>query len=312
MTKKLLPALIVMALSATATAEVKVYGKANLSFHAADINDESVNELVSNASRLGFKGSEDLENGLTAIYQFETEIGFDGGSDVFKQRNSFLGVKGNFGTILAGRYDTPLKKAQRKVDLFNDMVGDIKHMITISDNRPNNTIGYQSPKSWGAFAASAQYIENEDAEVDGAFAGHVSFVAGGFYGAVGYADGEVSGGHDASVARLVAQYNIGGLQLGALYEDYSEDALTDEDDVTIGEDISTDGWMASAKYSFEALDLKAQYGASDMKEEGGTSISIGVDYRYSKTFKLLSYYTVNESDLGTDKSYLGVGAELKF
>ncbi len=45
-------------------------------------------------------------------------------------RNSFIGLSGNFGTTLVGRHDTPLKLVGRKADLFGDQIGDSRNLIT--------------------------------------------------------------------------------------------------------------------------------------------------------------------------------------
>lgn len=64
-------------------------------------------------SRLGFKGSEDLGNGLKALFQYETAINIDqqsvaaGNSGLFgANRTSMVGLSGNFGTVVAGRLQT--------------------------------------------------------------------------------------------------------------------------------------------------------------------------------------------------------------
>lgn len=77
MKKALLPLAIAALLPISAFADVTVYGKANVSFQSADEGGDSVTELVSNASRIGLKGSEDLGNGLKAIYRFEYQTAID-------------------------------------------------------------------------------------------------------------------------------------------------------------------------------------------------------------------------------------------
>ena len=100
-----------------------VYGKVNVSLENAEFDNgvdssEDAWELNSNASRLGVKGDFDLDvAGLKAIYQAEFEISVDDGDkggETFSQRNIFGGLKGSFGTLKAGKFDTPTKKAQGK------------------------------------------------------------------------------------------------------------------------------------------------------------------------------------------------------
>ena len=93
-----------------------IYGKLNLSVHNHDDGSASVIKLSNNYSRIGFKGEEDLGNGITAIYQYELGINPDD-TTTFTQRNSFFGLKADWGTLKAGNFDTALKTSQGKVDL---------------------------------------------------------------------------------------------------------------------------------------------------------------------------------------------------
>ena len=56
------------------------------------------------------------------------------------------GIKGSFGTVWAGKHDTPTKLAQGKIDLFNDLEGDIKNTFE-GENRVSNIVAYSSPST---------------------------------------------------------------------------------------------------------------------------------------------------------------------
>ena len=76
---KLLPLAIgaAIAMPGVAMADVTVYGKMNLTLEMADYEFEDSSsdydrwELNSNASRLGVKGSEDINDNLSAFYKAE-------------------------------------------------------------------------------------------------------------------------------------------------------------------------------------------------------------------------------------------------
>ena len=110
--------------------------------------------MVSNASRLGIKGAMDFGEGIEAIYQAEYEVDpVDGTADeskdrTFKQRNSFVGLKGSMGTIFLGTHDTATKRSLKKIDLFNDLAGDIKNIFQ-GENRMSDLVGYKTPKMNG-------------------------------------------------------------------------------------------------------------------------------------------------------------------
>ena len=74
--------------------------------------------LENNFSLLGVKGSEKIADGFEAIYQMEFQVeNTSTTGDVFKARNTYLGLKTNAGTVLVGRNDTVFKQAEGGVDI---------------------------------------------------------------------------------------------------------------------------------------------------------------------------------------------------
>lgn len=292
-------ALASMTTASLAVAEIDLYGKANVSLEMVNEGDVSTTELLSNASRLGFKGSEKINDQLEAIYQLEYEVYFDD-SETFKQRNIFIGLKGGFGQVIAGNFDTPLKVAQNKIDLFNDLRGDIKNVITVNDNRTSNTVQYSTPET-GGFGANLAVISSEVEGQDAGKSLSVSWANEMFYVA-GAFEQDVED-ENAEAMRAVAQINLNAVQLGALYEQYEEE---NQD--------SVDGWLVSAQFKVASdWALKAQYGQSDQHEEGGETMSIGADYKLSKNAKVFGFYTEETADNDVlDNDYAGIGMELKF
>jgi len=109
---------------------------------------------VGAGSRLGFKGSEDLGNGLSAIYLlesgFQADTGQMGQGGLLFGRQAYVGLQGNIGTVMVGRQYTPEYLTVVMGDPFGSgYVGDTKNMIATSGNafsRMDNTIKYVSPK----------------------------------------------------------------------------------------------------------------------------------------------------------------------
>lgn len=298
-------ALVPFAFSLSSFAEPTLYGKANVSIHNFDNGTDSVIEVKSHGSRLGVKGELDTDGGVTAIYQAEFQVEYDDGANVVNgqailQRNTFVGLKGAFGTLKAGRYDSPFKSAQKKIDGFGDIDGDIVNLITNHDNRVSNIVSYTSP-NFSGFSATVGFVASEDEDVDDGVSSAFSYEQDDLYLALAYNSDMVAPNveaPDSEVTRLVAQYTIGSFLLGALYETVEAPAVDD-----------TDAIFFSVQYSINKWILKGQFGQSDIDEEGGESLSLGFDYNLGKSVVLYTYYTALESDEGTDEDTIGNAGE---
>jgi predicted porin len=149
-------------------------------------------DIVSRASRIGFKGTEDLANGLKAIWkmEFQVDIADRGGScaaqvpadvasglntlgsptlnqgavngicdsgQLITARNAYVGLAGGWGTFLVGRHDTPFKLSTGKLELFADTLADYNSTIGFVDLRTNSAIAYVSP-SWSGLSFAAALV----------------------------------------------------------------------------------------------------------------------------------------------------------
>ncbi|MCX2782305.1 porin [Microbulbifer thermotolerans] len=301
---------MVPALAAAQDDTITFYGKANVAFQSADEGDSSVTDVKSNASRLGIKGALPLDNGVKAIYKMEYQVDIDGDAEeTFEQRNIYAGLEGGFGQVIAGKFDTPLKVAQNKVDQFNDLEGDIKSVITRSDNRESNNLQYTTP-SFGGFRLSAAYISNREEVIgtddsgsditrDDGTSVSVAYDNNGVYLAYAY-DMSVEA-NDWDVQRFVAQYGIGPVQVGALFEEQQK-----------ADGSTQDGWLASAAYKINQWTVKAQYGQSDIVVTDAETFSLGLDFHFSRAVKVFGFYTDETAADDYDRSYFGIGTELKF
>lgn len=287
------------------TVEIEVpdfYGKINISVQNTQEGGASISEVSSNASRLGLKGKIDLKHGLKGIYKLEYQTAVDDGDNgkgqTFKQRNAFAGIKGGFGKVVAGFMDTPLKKTQKKVDLFNDLEGDIKSIITNSENRLPNIVKYNSPKFMGLVATVA-HVASEDETVNDGTSSSLTYNRNKIYAAVGYDTDVEANGID--VTRVVAQYSIVGITFGALWETQVQDG------------DNKDGWVYSAAYKLNSdVKLKAQYGESDIAKDNAKTYSLGVDYKLAKGAKVYAFATDEDFDESMTNEYYGIGLEYKF
>ncbi|MBU1394770.1 MAG: porin [Gammaproteobacteria bacterium] len=307
MMKKILAAAIVSAFAApafAATANVDVYGKLHMAVSMFDDQDAATNDVQvsSTASRIGFKGAEDLGGGLSAIWQVEQTVVLDEGSGNFATRNSFIGLKGGFGTALVGRHDTPLKSVGRKVDLFGDTLADSRNVMNGgSDTRANNALVYVSPNISGLSFAGA-YVTDLGNSVTGAadvgvdrdnrsvYNLSATYANGPLFLGLGYGDGD---GHEAADLgkhmRAAAGFTMAGLKFVAQF-----DKLDDETPLVGNGDY--EAWMVGAAYTMGNIVLKANYMDGDYDVAADpTQWTIGADYKLSKRTTAYALYAQGEN-----------------
>lgn len=283
-----------------------LYGRINLApvMNFPDGRGSS-SDVVSHASRIGLEGEWAFTDDVAFIYQYEYQINpnkEDFNDRFFTQRNSWAGIRSPLGTLFAGRNDTPMKLLQARIDLFNDMQGDIRTLV-VGDNRPNDTVNYVSPNMGGFTFSYSAIIDGQDSVRDRATKStstSLSYTKGAFLAGVAI-DNDVL---NNDVFRFVGQYREGDLQLGLLYES-SENGTN-----TRGRE---DGLFISAALTRGKLVYKAQTGASEQRRDGNRQTSVGVDYMINPDFKWFTFVTATRADNRAQRSdQAGIGMEIRF
>jgi len=297
-----------------------VYGKLNLNINATEGKDASVN---STASRLGIKGSEDLGNGLKAVYKVEFALNevadnssssytagvytpaagdaaatYTPGSASFgkgtiSSRNQYLGLAGGFGTVLMGRHDTPLKMSQPS-DLFNDGAADLSKLtngVTSGEDRKTDVLAYVSPTFSGVKLIAATVMDAKKGSSDAA---SVALTYGSTKKGLYLAAANTSN-TDYSVTRLSAQYKTGGLIVNAMNN------TADGSDTTEGNFTHI-----QAAYKMGKFMPKVKYAITDKKgADAENAYSVGLNYSLGK--KTTAYvYTVVGDKVTSDATILGM------
>lgn len=311
------------------TGNVSVYGKVDLAFGITSNGTVSTNQVSSQVTKLGFKGSEDLGDGLSAIWQIEQQIDVDdtsavGAKNTFGTRNTFGGLKGeNWGTLLLGRHDTPYKIATRKLDVFGDQFADNRQLMgggtsankgSYMDMRATDELVYLSPNMSGFKAAASYATGAETATTAAQVKGSLWSLAGmydqgPFNGAIAYqnvkfgtaatgsvvATGLLAAGDSLKAWKMGAGYAMDALQLNAVYEKISS-SIAGLD--TLGR---TD-WYLAGKYSFGNDDVKLAYtragNTNGVANSGAHLIGLGYDHNLSKRTSLYVQYAKLSNDTG--------------
>ncbi len=270
MQKKLIALAVAGLASAGAFAQsnVTVYGVADMyigSFKTDGMERSTqVNSGGLAGSRIGFKGVEDLGNGLKALFTMEYALSLDtdesqvgNGSGIGKARQGFVGLTGGFGTAVAGRLQTAGYDWQGKTDVLHGTAIDPLNAVQAGGfligsgsgalgARANNAIAYISPSFSGVTVAlNRGYLVEE----------------------FGLKDAESN-----AIANLVSvAYENGPLYVGGVYANL---------DAQLGGATAADrtDWALGAGYDFKVVKVTAGFQKSKDKQisdDSNTAWSLG-------------------------------------
>ena len=155
-----------------------------------------VSSGVANGSRLGFKGSEALGGGWSALFMLEAGIQLDTGmasqGGILFGRQSYVGLASPFGSVTVGRQYTPHFDTLALADPFSSgQVGDAKNLVPGTGDaytRMTKAIKYASGVH-GGVSAELAWAPGESAGSDSTgrqFGGALGYAAGGLNLRLGY------------------------------------------------------------------------------------------------------------------------------
>lgn len=275
--------------------------------------------IESTGSRLGIQGDFGTSHNLTIFYRVEYGIDVDNGTNnngrELTQRNIFGGVRGDWGSVLIGKNDTPLKTLQTNtvlrsdIDRFNDApLADIGTYL-VGENRPDNVIQYSSPILLGGLEINFAAIQAEETGVEISATNPQNdndFASGKSLSVVyGKSTWFVGAAYESNVAasdavRALGEITLGSIKLGAIYqtaerhEDFDSlggfSAFVGTNGTTLGAQNGLtllsewDGAAGNAYKEQEGYVLNAQWkiaGPWTVKAQVGTSSSTPTNITYS-------------------------------
>lgn len=182
--QKKLTALVLSALPLAAVADVSLYGEIKAGVEGRNIQLQLTEPLqniqqpqvtkrksrirtkISDfGSFIGFKGSEDLGEGLKAVWQLEQDVSVAGGGATrWGNRESFVGLAGEFGTLRAGRVANQFDDASKAIDPWdsNNVVASQLGIFKRHDDMPVS-VRYDSPEFSG-FSGSVQFVPAQNSK----------------------------------------------------------------------------------------------------------------------------------------------------
>ncbi|RQW25370.1 porin [Rhodobacteraceae bacterium CH30] len=310
------------ALPVAAHADVVIYGFMAGSVESAKASGgdkpvASTTRVNSDNARIGFKGNEDLGNGLKAVWQVENSLDrYDvGGTDgtrtnTWAQRNSFVGLSdATLGTVLLGQYDSAYKRlTDTGQDLMvNTTAGNqgASQIFSRGEARYKNSISYTTPSWAGLVLGASVQADETDTGSNDRWSLAAQYTLEGLKLGLGY-DQQKNSHTDitksnsfqtksaletSTFTKLSASYKIADTLLIGGYEWARGDAKVGDDlkqnDWTIG--VQQNIGKGSVRLSYGALDkLK---GAADGDDYKASQWILGGTYNLSKMTQAYAYAT---------------------
>ncbi len=287
-------------------------------------------------NRIGFKGTEDLGNGLKAVFLLEQGFMLDTGlqqtSGSQFTRQAYMGLSGNFGTVVGGRLYTPHYTFVSGLDPFgagtvgrynnvysSQQIVSIANVGNLTDPvRVDNAIAYVSPSFLGGLTATLAFSNNANLQEDSnsnsnnntVYAGLLKYENGPITAGVNYH--YINAGSRASQATLLAPglNNVQNATIGGSYDFkvakvmalYSYNDVDFVNALAAGsnnKNATLNNYMIGVTAPFGKFTGKASYLYSDGNSAAGgdaQQFAIGLDYSLSKRTVVYSAYSFINND----------------
>ncbi|NNJ93569.1 MAG: porin [Halobacteria archaeon] len=312
MNKKLLPALVGAALAGSvnpAAADVSVMGHIDVSYIGFDQDGGSDDTVFScTTCSVGFKGSEDLGNGLKAIFKidFQYDAVNRNSSGSITDRDQWVGLGGGFGKVRIGTISTVYKSHGAMIDpLYRTALQGRDRGLQSGyhssageelQGRADNTFRYDSP-DFNGFKVGAHYTldsDETDGEDDNPYGIGASYSNGGI---LAFADYMTNDGSTASPFGERDAWKVGGKYSGDIfgvmgqYEDY-QNSSTDEETA----------WHVAGTVSLLGIDMYLGFGKTedDTSSHDLTSWTLAVSHNLSKRTMVYAGHSQIDCDAGAN------------
>ena len=274
----------------SAQSSVTIYGRLNTTLESQkNIGAVGTQRVMqNNASRLGFRGVEDLGGGLKAEFFLEHRFNADTGTSAtpFWGGDSYVGLSGGFGSIKLGRLTSAAYYATADyISFHNHDTGTSSDFLYTYLTNGSNTISYTTP-SLGGLTAEVSVSAAEGSAITNKVANlALNYNLGALQLGFGY---ERQAGTKDNQFAIRANYEIGAFLLGGYYQK--------SDIATQGK---RDAYRLSGMYTIGASEFHLNYGSADdwsqIRNSDASQYTFGYNYNLSKRTKLYGFYTVTDN-----------------
>lgn len=323
MQKKLIALAVagLVAAPAFAQSNVTIFGIVDLAVESGKYSDAAGNltRLISggnNTNRLGFRGTEDLGNGMAANFLLETQPGPDNGASAggtqFWNRSSTVGISSkSWGSVNLGRQYTPWFNATAANDVFYVAGVGSSYSLQAGDTRMNNAIRWDSVNMSG-FTAAVMFGLGQDADATGVEGTTAATKKLGKEGGLklSYANGPLSVNYaydsqttavgpdvDTKRNQLNGAYDMGKVKLGLGWNSNKTGSTVDDRVWTITAVMPVGNDLVKAGYT--RLNDKIT------SSKDARLFAIGYEHPMSKRTNLYATYAKMSNDAKASKTMLG-------
>ncbi len=309
MQKKLIALAVAGLVSAPAFAQsnVTIYGVADAYIGIGkqdNVKFRGIGDGALSGSRLGFRGSEDLGNGLKAVFVLEQGFDIGSGNEIIngkaEGRQALVGLAGGFGSVTFGRqyapgwyfnYDALAAAAVGPQSILSSQSG-----MTITPNNPtrwDNSIVYTG--SFSGLTARAIYsaqgveLSNKPSE-DDAYGAGLDYSNGGLKVGAVYQVVKNTGADKQKDWGLGGSYDFGPLSLHASYQKAKDIAGFSNNDARMWQ-IGTVVPVGAGNIHLAYGDLKLDRTGRDPKVKSYT-----LAYTHALSKRTTAYAALNRTD----------------
>jgi len=294
--KKVALVLAVVLAAGAAHAQVTVYGKARQYLNTDQVGTaSSITALSNDSSRIGFRATEKLANGLTATAVIETGVAADApAASTIGDRESTVGLSNSMFGVKMGRAN----HAYDSVISGFSPVNDFGASTTTTHAQPSSRIQNAVFGSLKTGPASVRYDRGLSEAANGTDVQAVSAAATFGPVAVGVAR-HTGSGSDYTAAG--ASYNAGFATVFGLWSDKKTSGASVSTGKSVGVAVPVKG---------TAVTVKGSYGINTADTK---SYNVQTTYAFSKTVSAHAVYRNEDAVLASgDRKQFGVGLEYNF
>jgi len=288
--KKIAIATILAAVSIAASAQVTVYGKLRVYEESSTVGSASaVTALTNDSSRLGFKGTEALSNGLSANFTIETGIGADApAATTLGDRTMVVGLSNKLGSVSVGRDKHAVTRTLDNYDAMGNAYGSSVNTIHAAHSSRLSNALFASATVMPGLSVNYQNSNSEVSGVTNAQAGSIEFTRGPIAATVAYFDN----GTTSTTTIAGAKYSIAqtGTTVFGLYSD----------DKVAG--VTSTGKTIGVTHPVGPVVALASYG----EKSGAKALDLGATYNLSKRTMIHARYVKEDTASTTTKYALGM------